>query len=194
MNLDSDLDADSWQLPHCSPEPNPLKPRIGVPTAACTSGTFLTFKLGRQEFAVNTVQVREVRAYSAERTAEQVRSSVWSVLRSDDDTISVMDLRQLRTPPHGRWGRYTPVIVTQAPHNIGLAVDSVQGVVELDPEQIRPPPSFGAADTGLVAGFGDVDGRTLVLLDTNALALLLDKLGIEVDSNDISIIGNHCRN
>ena len=70
---------------------------------------------------------------------------------------------------------------------IGALVDSVKEVMDLDSEQIEPPPSIGTLlKTEFIRGMGKQDDQFIIILDiekifsSNELAFLKETSGEEV--------------
>ncbi len=73
------------------------------------------------------------------------------------------------------YGKTTVVIVLNVHHRVvGVVVDSVSDVLELNAEQIKPAPGLNSSiDAGFITGIGTVRGadaeRMLILVDIEAL-------------------------
>ena len=62
------------------------------------------------------------------------------------------------------------IILNVAGRVMGIVVDGVSDVIELEANQVRPAPEFGAViDTEYITGLGTVAERMLILIDIEKL-------------------------
>jgi len=62
---------------------------------------------------------------------------------------------------------------------IGVLVDAVNAVLDIDPADVEPPPSFGARlRNDFIAGVGKWNGRLVILLDMAAVLALEEIVGL----------------
>jgi purine-binding chemotaxis protein CheW len=86
----------------------------------------------------------------------------------------IMPLVDMRVAMSGRAGAHDPltdVIILQLTNGVmGMVVDEVTDVVDLDDNQIRPIPGNGGANrVDYLLGLGQCDGRSLLLIDIDRL-------------------------
>ncbi len=68
------------------------------------------------------------------------------------------------------------IVLNDARQDVGVVVDAVNEVLDILPEQIEPPPTFGTRiRTDFIHGMGKVNNRFVILLDANQV-LSLDEL------------------
>ncbi len=53
--------------------------------------------------------------------------------------------------------------------NVGFLVDSIEDVIEIDPEQIQPPPANLQAGEQFISGVVELDNDLLILLDVESI-------------------------
>jgi purine-binding chemotaxis protein CheW len=144
----------------------------GEPTSATArGGKYLTFALGREEYGIEILKVREIIGYmdvtAVPRTPEYVRG----VINLRGQVFSVIDLRaKFGMSPADRTEQTCIVVVDVRQEGrrltTGLVVDRVSEVSNIAGEAIEPPPAFGGGvDTSFVLGLGKVGKSVKILLD-----------------------------
>lgn len=89
--------------------------------------------------------------------------------------MPVLDLRLKFGMNESDYGEHTSIIVISVNihgemRTIGIVVDSIAEVVDIDPIEIEPPPEYGAKeDAGLLKGIGKYKGKIIMLLDIEAV-------------------------
>ena len=112
------------------------------------TGQYLTFKLDEEVFALDISKVREVLDFTKITKVPQTPDFMLGVINLRGSVMPVVDMRLKfglsKTEPTVN----TCIIIVEVELNgeitvLGALVDSVQEVMELDPEQIEPPPRIG---------------------------------------------------
>ncbi len=131
----------------------------------------LTFRLGEEVFAVDVTKAREVLDFSAITRVPQTPRFMLGVINLRGSVVPVIDLRQKFGLAAVERTRDTCIVVLEITVDgettvVGAVADSVQEVLELDPDQIEPPPRIGTRlKTEFIRGMGSVGDRFLILLD-----------------------------
>ena len=134
----------------------------------------LTFLVGGENYAVELLQVQEIRSFEAPTRLANAARSVRGLLDLRGTIVTVVDLRTVLGSDDSIGAATATVILTLGGRTFGLVVDAVDDVVSLKTADIQRPPSLGMT-TRLVQGLITVAGsqagtqRTLQLLDTQAL-------------------------
>lgn len=144
-----------------------------------THGTqqFLTFKLAGEEYGVGILMVQEIRGWSAVTAIPHSPEWVLGVMDLRGVAVPVIDLRRRFELEPATFGPSTVVIVIRVPNEgqertVGLVVDAVSEVYDIDATTFRRLPELGsAASTDVVHGLAQADGKTLILLDAARLAV-----------------------
>ncbi|MBG6079013.1 chemotaxis protein CheW [Rubrivivax gelatinosus] len=131
----------------------------------------LTFLLGGELFAITIRTIKEIIEYRRPTEVPSMPAAVLGVINLRGSVVPVMDLqaRLGRTP--ASVGRRTCIVIVEIAdgeqaQTVGIVVDSVSEVLEIPPEDVEPPPSFGARVAAeFIAGMGKVRGRFVILLD-----------------------------
>ncbi|HEY2627738.1 MAG TPA: chemotaxis protein CheW [Usitatibacter sp.] len=131
---------------------------------------FLTFRLGQEEYAIDILQVREIRAQEPVTRIADVARFVMGVIHLRGAIVPILDLRLKFDLPRGTDDSTVVIILSLAGRLMGVVVDAVSDVVSLLPEQIRPTPALnGAIDSTFVRGIAPLDGRMLIVADVATL-------------------------
>jgi purine-binding chemotaxis protein CheW len=132
---------------------------------------YLSFTLAGSDYGVAILQVREILQYEAVTRIPSAPPSIRGVINLRGAVVPIVDVAlKLGLPPTAVTKRTCILIVEAAIGDertvLGIMADAVREVLELGPEDVEPPPSFGTqvrAD-GLV-GMGKADRRFVLLLD-----------------------------
>ena len=136
------------------------------------AGKYLTFNLGGESYGLEIMKVQEIikmiEVTSIPKTPEFVRG----VVNLRGKVIPVVDLR-LKFDMQGQEDTdKTCVIVVQVKSNqdavtiIGIIVDEVAEVIDIEAEQVEPPPMLGGnIDTDFILGMGKMDKKVITMLD-----------------------------
>lgn len=133
---------------------------------------YLTFYVAGEEYAVTVLKVTEIIECVALTYVPSTPPWIRGVLNLRGAVVPVVDLAvKFGLPPTALTLR-TCVVMVELQHEgerlvLGVMADSVHQVVELGPEQILPPPSFGPkVRVDCIQGMGDNgNGAFVVLLD-----------------------------
>ena len=141
-------------------------------TSTITETTqYLSFKLGEEIFAVDVAKVREILDVIAITKVPQTPDYMRGVINLRGSVVPVMDMRlKFGLPPTERTVN-TCIIVMEVTHDgetmvLGSLADSVQEVLELEPDQIEPPPRIGThLRTDFIKGMGKYNDLFIIILD-----------------------------
>ena len=135
---------------------------------------YLSFRLGAEEYALDILKVQEIRNYERATAIATAPKFVKGVINLRGAIVPIFDLRTLLGFESAEYTPFTVVIVLEAGgRTVGVVVDAVSDVVDLDPSQVRPPPEFsGRLDARYVLGLGTVEDRLLILADMERLLAL----------------------
>lgn len=132
---------------------------------------FLTFTLGQEEYGVDIMSVREIKAWS----------DVTRLPNAPKFMLGVMNLRGLIIPIFDLRARFSGEFTQVHPKNviivlalekrlIGILVDAVSDIVETVQGEIKPPPTADLSiDERYVHGLISLQQRMIVLLDIEHL-------------------------
>ena len=147
-----------------------ITPATGGATTA-GGGKYLTFALGREEYGLPVLKVREIIKVMDITHVPQVAAHVLGVINLRGKVIPVIDLRRkFGFEPQAPTDRTCIIVVEVAlPAStlmMGVVVDSVSEVVNVGAAEIEPPPDFGGQRTSdYLLGLAKVKGGVKILLD-----------------------------
>jgi purine-binding chemotaxis protein CheW len=135
------------------------------------AGKYLTFALGKEEFGIAILKVREIIGYMTITTVPQMPDYVKGVVNLRGQVIPVVDLRSRFGMETKEITDQTCIIVvdihqTNRSFHAGLVVDRVQEVMNIEKNNIDDAPQFGAGvTTDFLLGIGKSGSAIKLLLD-----------------------------
>ncbi len=132
---------------------------------------FLTFYLEDEVYGVNIGDVKEIIAMMKTTPVPKTPKFIKGVMNLRGNIIPVVDMRIKFDMPEVEPQMYTAiVIVTIEGKNIGFIVDKVEEVVNVEDENISPPPEFGSQiDTRFIRNMARQKNKVVMILDLVAL-------------------------
>ncbi len=128
-------------------------------------GKYLTFSLAGEEYGIEILKVREIIGIMDITAMPQTPKYVKGVINLRGKVIPVIDLRLKFGMEPAEYTEQTCIVVVDIGSLVGVVVDTVQEVLDLDDDQIAPPPPLGAAvDTSFIMGMGKVKDNVKILL------------------------------
>lgn len=147
---------------------------------------FLSFTLGQEEYGVDILRVQEIRSWEPVSRIPNVPAYEKGVVNLRGAIVPIIDLRERFQLDHSAYTPLTVVVVLQARmadkiRVMGVVVDSVSDVVDINKTSIQSAPNFGAkVSTEFINGLASVNDRMVMLLDVDKL-LKLD--GVDDDES-----------
>ena len=135
--------------------------------ASSYEGTFLTFVLGKEEYGVEILKVREIMGIMEITPVPQTPDYMKGVINLRGRVIPIIDLRLKFAMPEVEHTKETCIIVAEVgATQVGVIVDSVSEVTDIKGEDIEEAPSFGQEiDTSFIMGLGKAKKKIVILLD-----------------------------
>ena len=150
--------------------------RGGVPPAqAVQVRQYLTFTLGSEVFAIGILAIKEIIEYSTLTTVPMMPTYVRGVINLRGAVVPVLDLSVRFGKAPSPVTKKTCIVIIEIStagerQDVGVVVDAVDSVLDIPPDQIEPPPAFGARiGTDFIEGMGKVNGRFVILLEVNSV-------------------------
>lgn len=143
----------------------------GVVASIVRGGKYLTFALGREEYGLEILKVREIIGYMEITAIPRTPHCVRGVINLRGQVISVVDLRAKFGMDSAERTDQTCIIVVETRAgsrklNTGIIVDRVSEVLEIASESIEPAPEFDAGvQTQFILGMGKIGDSVKILLD-----------------------------
>ena len=145
---------------------------------------YLTFRLGQEEYGIDILKVQEIRGYEPPTRISPAPPFIKGVTNLRGTIVPIVDMRLRLACAQAEYNSFTVVIVLNLRERVvGIVVDSVSDVLELKPEQVRPPPDVDSAiEAQCLRGLGSVGERMLILLDIEKLMSSADMGLIALDT------------
>jgi len=137
------------------------------------AGKYLTFMIGKEEFGVAVLKVREIMGIQDITAVPQTPNYLKGVINLRGKVIPVIDLRLKFGLPSIEFTQRTCIIVVQVNSGsilllMGIVVDEVSEVMTMAPGDIEDTPDFGASvATTYILGMAKIKGKVKILLDIN---------------------------
>lgn len=132
---------------------------------------FLTFNLGEELYGVDILRVQEIKGYTTVTKIPNTPSHIKGVLNLRGTIVPIVELRTKFGMPTIDYTAFTVIIVVVVRDKVmGLVVDSVSDVLNIDKKDIQPPPQFGAmVDVSFLNGVGKSGDKLVAILDMDRL-------------------------
>lgn len=132
---------------------------------------FVIFKLGKEEYGVNIMQVQEIGPYEEPVKVPNTPSFVEGVMNLRGSVIPVISLKKRFNIPGQEIDENTRTIVINfGERQIAFIVDDASEVLTLDEADIQEPPEIIAGvDRRYITGIGKQEDRLLIILDLSFL-------------------------
>ena len=154
---------------------------------------FLTFKLADEVYALDIGKVREVLDFTTVTRVPRTPDFMRGVINLRGSVVPVVDLRLKFGMTATEKTANTCVIITEVAVDgdtmvLGALADSVQEVLDLEPEQISAPPKIGTKlRTEFIRGMGKRDDRFIIILDIDKVFSLEELALVDVDGLESTI-------
>jgi purine-binding chemotaxis protein CheW len=136
---------------------------------------YLTFKLGDEVYATDVAKVREVLDFTTITKIPRTPDFMSGVINLRGNVVPVVDLRLCFEMSKTEKTVNTCVVVVEMQLDgestvIGALADSVEEVIDLEPEQIQPAPKIGTQiRTDFIKGMGKRDTQFIMILDIDRI-------------------------
>ncbi len=141
------------------------------------AGKYLTFQLGNEHFGIQVLQVREIVGLMPVSLIPGTPSHIRGVLNLRGNIIPVMELRKRLNLEDVEDHNRNCIIVTEVVKqdrtvDMGILVDSVSEVFNIQADEIEPPPEFGTqVDTSFILGVAKSGSDVRILLNIDEIVL-----------------------
>lgn len=131
----------------------------------------VSFWLGKQEFCVNIMSIREIRGWTLETPLPNTPSYVRGVINLRGVVLPIVDLaNQLGLPSVEPTERHVIVVVQAGEQMVGLLVDAVSNIFETDKSIIQATPDVGDDEVKkFVRGLLAIDDRMINLIEVDEI-------------------------
>ena len=151
--------------------------RAALPAATeTTSSQYLTFSLGKEMFAVEILNVKEIIEYGNLTEIPMMPTFIRGVINLRGSVVPVIDLSARFGGKASIIGKRTCIVILEvsdqdsSSHDVGIVVDAVSEVLDIPANEIEPAPSFGAKiRADFILGMGKVMGKFVILLNIDKI-------------------------
>lgn len=135
------------------------------------SQQYVTFSLGDELFGVEVTRTREILSLTPVTKVPQTPDYMLGVINLRGHVVPVIDMRLKLGMPVAEQTQDTCIIVLEVMVDddvivMGAQADAVREVLEVNPDQIEPPPRLGTSlKTEFIRGMGKVNEEFIILLN-----------------------------
>jgi purine-binding chemotaxis protein CheW len=133
---------------------------------------YLTFMIGAEEYAVSLLKVKEIIEYDTITEVPKMPEWVRGVINLRGSVVPVIDLAVKFRQSPSLAGKLTCIVITEVECEgeatvMGVMVDSVRQVIDLKPQEIEEPPTFGTrVKVDYLLGMARAGKKFCLILDT----------------------------
>lgn len=127
---------------------------------------FVVFRLGKSEFGIDIMNVKEISAYEESTSVPNAPSFIEGVLNFRGNVIPIINLKERLKLGKSEVTKDTRIIVvTIEEKEVGFIVDEASQTLRVTNDKIDPVPSFtGGVDRRYITGVGKLDERRLLII------------------------------
>ncbi|MET0497392.1 MAG: chemotaxis protein CheW [Steroidobacteraceae bacterium] len=133
---------------------------------------YLTFLLGSEVFAIGILAIKEIIEYGGVTAVPMMPECIRGVINLRGAVVPVMDLALRFGKPSNAVTKRTCIVIVETNNSdsgnehVGVAVDAVNAVIDIEAGDIEPPPAFGTRiHADFIHGLGKVNGKFVIVLD-----------------------------
>ncbi|MDD4504486.1 MAG: chemotaxis protein CheW [Clostridiaceae bacterium] len=132
---------------------------------------FVIFKLGKEEYGVNIMQVQEIGPYSEPVKVPNTPEFIEGVMNLRDNVIPVISLKKrFNISGQDLTENTRTIVINFGDRQIAFIVDDASEVLTLDEADIQETPEIIAGiDRKYITGIGKKGDRLLIMLDLSFL-------------------------
>lgn len=141
---------------------------------------YLTFVLGREIFAINILNIKEIIEYGQLTEVPKLPAFIRGVINLRGAVVPVIDMAARFDKPTSDLTRKTCIVIVEvsdedATQVVGVMVDAVNEVLDIETNDIEPSPSFGAnIRAEFIAGMGNIGGKFVIILNVNKVLSVVE--------------------
>jgi len=156
-----------------------------IKSTTIKTGKYLTFSLDEEEYGIGILKVKEIIGMMPITSVPRTPDFVKGVINLRGKVIPVMDLRLKFGMGKIPYTDRTCIIVVEIDSEnetvlIGIVVDAVSEVLNIQEEEIEDTPSFGSKlNTDYILGMAKTEGNVKILLNIDKVLSAEEIIGIE---------------
>lgn len=127
---------------------------------------YVVFKLGKGEFGIDIMNVKEIGPYEESISLPNTPSFIEGVINHRGKVIPIVNLKKRLSLGESEITKDTRIIVISLDEKeIGFIVDEASQTFRLNDDQIDPAPTFiSGVDKRYITGVGKLDEKRLLIL------------------------------
>jgi purine-binding chemotaxis protein CheW len=162
-------------------------------------GQYLTFSLAGETFGMNILNIKEIIEFGNVTQVPMMPGFIQGVINLRGSVVPVVNLSLRFGKSAAPIGKRTCIVIIETSsadevQDIGVVVDAVNAVLEIEVADIEPPPSFGARlRTDFIAGMAKVDQRFVILINVAKVLSIEDMAAVGMlreDGHEASAVAN----
>ncbi|MCX7679720.1 MAG: chemotaxis protein CheW [Spirochaetes bacterium] len=146
---------------------------------------YVTFMIGNEYYGVEVLKVQEIIGMTQIVYVPNSADFMKGVINLRGTVVPVVDMRKRFRMPEREYDMFTVIIIVEVKNRmIGMIVDSVSDVVEMEESEIQETPHFAVKiETDYIRGMGQVDDKLVIILDIDKIlsASDLEKMNQDVE-------------
>jgi purine-binding chemotaxis protein CheW len=158
---------------------------------------YLTFKLDDEVFALDITKVREVLDFTTVTKVPRTPDFMRGVINLRGSVVPVVDLRLKFGMSKTEKTVNTCVIIVEVTVDnettvLGALADSVQEVMDLEPDHIEPAPKIGTRlNTEFIKGMGKRDTNFIIILDVDKIFSINELALVQATQTEANAAGEN---
>ncbi|MDO6460902.1 chemotaxis protein CheW [Granulosicoccaceae sp. 1_MG-2023] len=137
---------------------------------------YLTFILDGEDYGVDILRVQEIKGWEGATPMPNMPEFILGIINLRGTVVPVIDLRKFFKMKSASFDQTTVVIVVKiqdeehAERTMGMVVDAVSEVHNIDKSDLRAAPDFGGAiDMNAIEGLATINDQMIIMLDIDHL-------------------------
>lgn len=131
---------------------------------------FLTFTLGKELYGIDIMYVTEIVGIQPITQVPELPDFIKGIINLRGKIIPVMDARlKFRKEPKEYNDRTCIIVIDVLELSIGIIVDAVSEVLNINEDNIVPPPNLNASGRKYIKSVGKSDEDVILILDCEKL-------------------------
>ncbi len=153
----------------------------GTDTAGSDENQYLTFKLQSEIYAFGILNVKEILEFGKITKVPMMPDFIKGVINLRGEVVPVVNLARRFGLKSSEITKRTCIVIIEigseeTRQELGVMVDSVSEVLQIENDQIRPAPGFGAKiRNDFIRGMGKLNDDFVIILDQDRV-LSVDEL------------------
>lgn len=151
---------------------------------------YLTFLMGQDQYSLDIMMVKEIIAYSDVMKVPMLPPYIKGVINLRNKVVPVIDLSMRFGKGETDIGKLTCIIIIELEKGdkrveIGIVVDSVSEVINLNETEIEQTPDFGDdVHADFISGMGRIGSKFIIMLNVSKVLNVQDIKYIEKATKD----------